>query len=175
MARRQSRFPRSQSRPNRGWSGLIEATDTAIPAGSKVLLGSFTPTAPGIDLTILRTVGHVSVASDTVANELQLGAFGIIKVTDVALAAGIASIPGPVTNVEDDWFIFQAFGFETALHSNVGVNPDWAHMLEFDSKAKRILPGDGMALAIVAENAHATHGFDVSVGLRILAQVRGTQ
>ena len=175
MARRQSRFPRSQSRLNRGWSGLIEATDTAIPAGSKVLLGSFVPTVEGIDLTVLCTVGHITVASDTVANELQLGVFGIIKVTDVALAAGIASIPGPVTNIEDDWFIFQSFGFEVAVHSVIGVNPDHAYMIQFDSKAKRMIDGDGEAFAIVAENAHATHGFDMSIGVRILAQVRGTQ
>ena len=176
MARSQRQsFRRNQARPNRGWTGLFNAAQVNIPAASKVLLGSFVPSAVGIDETVLRTVGFVSVASDTVANEELTGAFGMIRVTDVALAVGIGSIPSPVTNIEDDWFIYQGWSFEVAVHSTIGVNADWAHMMPFDSKAKRVLEGSGQAFAVVVENAHATDAFDITVGFRILAQVRGTR
>ena len=124
-------------------------------------------------MTQLRCVGGVDVASDQAAAvEAQIGAVGLIIVTDVAFAAGIASIPGPVTDGADDgWFVHVLFAQETLLVATDAIASKW---YPFDQKAKRILHGNGEVIAIVAENIHATQGMKVLFQFRLLAQVRGT-
>ena len=80
---------------------------TTVPAASKVLISTFVLADALVDLTILRTVGRFSVGSDQSAGlEPQIGAWGLILVTDRAVAAGVASIPGPFTDAPDDgWFL----------------------------------------------------------------------
>ena len=53
----------------------------------------------------------IMVGSDQVAVvEQQIGALGFIVVSDLAIAAGAASIPSPGFNGSDDgWFVWQAF------------------------------------------------------------------
>ena len=67
MARRfpnqASSFNRS-ARPNRSWDGFFNLVPQTIGAGTKVLIGSFALNNPGIDETVLRTVGMFSIASD---------------------------------------------------------------------------------------------------------------
>jgi len=174
MARRQ--FQRSRtSRPNRGWAASMATTTTSIAAGTKVLIGSFGPSAVGVDETVLRTVGGIYVASDqTAASEVQIGAFGMINVTDRASAAGVASIPGPGTDAADDWFLHVSFGAQNYFSSTVGRGPNEGNWYTFDSKAKRILQGVGEELVMIVENLGTVHGFTVIIMLRILAQVRGT-
>ena len=175
MARRSSLVRRSTgARPNRAWVVVNFATFSVIPAASKVLLGTLTPTNGGIDETVLRTVGGIGVRSDqAAASEDQIGAFGLIQVTDVAAAVGITAIPGPVTDGSDDgWFTYQAFAQSGDNSAAAGIQTVW---YPIDSKAKRILEGTGMVMAIVAENFHATNGLSINVAMRLLAQVRGTR
>ncbi len=167
---------RQGSRPNRSWSGLVSASATSVPPASKVLVGTFALSVPSIDETILRTRGVLGVRSDQVAaEESQFGAFGLMVVTDVAAAAGIASIPGPGTDVSDDgWFVWlpimQTLKFGTA----VGFDTLAMTQIMIDSSAKRIIQ-EGQLVAIVAENVHANQAFEIAVGFRILSQVRGTR
>ena len=172
MARMLRAPRRSGPRPNRGWVGVILTAYMNILASSKVLLATFVPSNPGIDETLLRTVGFLSVASDqSGAAEQQIGAIGMIQATDVAIAAGVASLPDPVTDSSDDgWMWYQSF----AQRSDISLTAPASYPYPFDSKAKRILAGTGVAFAVVVANAHATHGFEVALGMRVLAQVRGT-
>ena len=172
----QRQFRRSStSRPNRSWAGQIDAAYVAVPAASKVLLGTFTLSNPGIDETILRVVGQISVRSDqSAASEEQHGAFGMIPVTTRAIAIGLSAILGPVTNVSDDgWFVFMPVAQDFLFLSAIGVTDDTKRYM-IDSKAKRVI-SDGMGIAVMFENSHATHGLDVAVGIRMLSQVRGTR
>ena len=132
----------------------------------------FVPTNPGIDLTILRTVGVLSVVSDQAAAvEDQMGAFGMIIVTENARAIGVTAMPDPVTDAGDDgWFVYQSFAQKTNAG---GADPSKTYML--NSKAKRIIQGTGVNIALMVKNAHATHGLQYAILIRILAQVRGTR
>jgi len=176
MARRfQSQRIVSRRRPNRSWAGIAEAAVTNVPAASKVLLASLTLSNPNIDETHLRTVGICDVRTDnSAATEEQFGAFGMIFVTDTALAAGVASIPGPTTDIADDgWFVYVPFSAGFLVSTAVGLNPDFAHIFHFDSKAKRRVE-EGTSVALVAENVHANHGFNIRIHLRSLTMITGT-
>ena len=164
---------RSVQRPNRAWSGAFAIVYTTVAPATKVLIGGLaTGVTGGVDLTILRTVGGISVRSDQAAAlEPQLGSFGMILVTDIAFAAGIASIPGPATDAGDDWFVHQSF---QQSGQQDGTSRDGTYYA-IDSKAKRVLDGTGMVIAIVAENVSAAQGLQIVDGFRLLTQVRGTR
>ncbi len=169
--------PRSFNRspPNRSWTGSASTAGIAVAGNTKVLIATFVLSNPNIDETILRTVGLLAVKSDqTTADEEQIGALGFIIVNDLAVAAGVASIPGPITDRGDDgWFVYvpiaQAFNFE----SGIGVNPNMSTQYPFDSKAKRKIQ-EGSQVAVVVENAHATSAFTMTIVFRQLTMVRGT-
>ncbi len=70
MARRRiarGGFVGSHRTANRSWSSLVNTGTSNIATDTKVLLGSFSLSNPGIDETILRTVGSISVSSDQTA------------------------------------------------------------------------------------------------------------
>jgi len=112
----------------------------------------------------------------TGAPEIQIGAFGLILVNDLAAAAGAASIPGPYTDRGDDgWFTYVPIaqgnyvtGTPDQFDSNTYVQ------YQFDSSAKRILD-EGRQVAIMVENRSASFGFNIQWGFRLLSQVRGTR
>jgi len=168
------RFQRSRSgsRPNRSWDATQTAAFVNIPAASKVLLAAFTISID-LDITLLRSVGILSVISDqTAAAEQQIGAFGMCLATDVAITAGVASIPGPITEANEDvWFTYVPFAQRNHVLTAVGTIK--SELYAFDSKAKRVI-NSGTGIALVIENAHATHAFDVAVVMRLLTQIRGT-
>ena len=136
---RSRNFGRRAKTPNRDWAINGSTASVVIPAASKVLLGSFSPSVGSIDETILRTVGQIAIGSDQqAATEFQIGSFGMIVVTDVALAAGAASIPGPFTDGGDHWFVHQMITQRYAFLSAVGVDPREMQLYTFDSSAKRV-------------------------------------
>ncbi len=175
MARRTTTRPFRRSSPNRSWSGSFTSVRINVPAATKVLLGSFALSNTNIDETILRTVGMLSVSSDQVsASEDQIGAFGAIVVNDLAVAAGAASIPGPITNLDDDgWFLYVPIVQKFENVTSAGFDPNMSVQYPFDSKAKRTTE-EGFSIAFMVQNTHASNGFDVAFVIRILSMIRGT-
>ena len=163
-------FARRLGRPNRGWAGFNSTGFTTVAASSKVLLTSSSPSNLGIDETILRTVGVICVKSDQQAqSEDQLGAFGFIRVTDVAAGIGITAVPGPVTDTGDDgWYVYVPFTNHFKFLTAAGVDTIGSNIIQFDSKAKRRVE-DGTTLAVVVENASASHGFQIVFAFRCLS------
>jgi len=172
MATRASRAGGRQGRKivNYTWSPFVTAAPVTIPAATKVLLGFFF-LATAFEETLVRTRGVLRISSDQTGSvEEQVGAFGFIRVTDQAIAAGAASIPGPVSDGADDgWAVWVPFAQESASSTvgMTGMGSAW----EIDSKAQRIVR-EGQQLAVMIENAHATHGLEVLVALRALARFR---
>jgi len=172
---RQVRRQFSKVAPNRSWSSFSTASPIAIPAATKVVIATLALNNPGIDETILRSVGVLNVVSDQVAaGEEQIGALGMIMVNDRAVTAGAASIPGPITDGTDDgWLLYVPFAQSFTFVTAAGFDSRGGTQFAFDSKAKRRLE-EGKTFVIMVENAHATHGFFVSMVFRTLSVVSGT-
>ena len=172
-ARRRSSFPRQTRRtPNRTWNALTSTSFTTVGATSKVLIATAAASPEGVDLTILRTRG-VFVASKVSpsADQLITGAMGIMIVTDLAAAAGAASIPGPATDASDDgWFVHEMILDNIEFGTAVGTQTHRGQ--RFDSKAKRVFQ-EGQTLVVMVENLSAV-SFSFAINLRCLDMVRGT-
>ena len=167
--RSSSRTPQRAQRAPTTWSRFT-STDGAydvIAASSKVLITSLVLNNAGISETIRRTRGLVSIISDQTSTvETQAGAFGAVVVSDVALAAGVASIPGPLTNRDDDgWLLWVPF-FQRGADNGLAENQPY----EFDSKAMRRVE-DGFSIAFVAENANTGFGLEIGVVISALTSL----
>ena len=134
-----------------------------VAASTKVLLDVVVLSNPGINETVRRTRGIVLVESDQDSiNETFTGAIGMAVVTDLAIAAGAASIPGPVTDANDDgWFVWQPF----AGRGSQQTGGEW--QAEFDSKAMRRIE-EGYGVAVMVENASPTFGLEVILSFSML-------
>jgi len=163
---RQRRFV-SGTRQATDWSRFNQAALVAVAPGVKSLLATFILGNPGISETVRRTRGIVSISSDQPsAAEEQVGAFGMMKVNDLALAAGAASIPGPVTDNSDDaWFVWQPFCQKSAAAAGGGIV---SVQYEFDSKAMRTIE-EGFGIAVMVENAHGAHAMNVQLSMSLLS------
>ncbi len=177
MARRRDfRMTQGRSRaPNRSWAGFSNSGVISLPANNKVIVASFTLSNPGIDETILRTVGSLHVKSDqVVATETVIGALGMIIVTDQAFSVGITAMPDPITDQEDDgWFLYVPFSNSFTFVTGAGFT-SFGSEYTFDSKAKRIFER-GSTVAVIMANASASNGLQFAMVARLLSMVRGTR
>ena len=137
-------------------------------AGStKTLLTSFVLSNAGINETIRRTLGGVYVSSDqAAASENYSGAFGICVVTDAALAAGAASIPGPFTEQSDDiWVVWMPVAGSVTVGGTPGNVARLGWWFPFDSRAMRRVQ-EGQGIAVMFETA-AADGVSVTAALSL--------
>ncbi len=170
-ARRNSRrFVSGSRRAPTSWSRTVSVDTLTVAAGTKAVLTTLTLSNPGIGETIRRTRGTLFVRSDQIgAVEEQFGAFGQVVVSDLAIAAGAASIPGPVTDAGDDgWFLWG--GFLNAQNSAATQIGQGGGRFDFDSKAMRRIE-EGFGAVFMVENASATDGIQVAVVLSTLSSL----
>ncbi len=158
-----SRFRRGERRKTR-WGATIASGSLAVPAATKVLAARFTDAqldAIGVPMTVVRERGDLLVFSDQEAgDENQIGAIGFAVVSEVAAAAGAASIPGPHTNADwDGWYVWAAITGRYEFSSAAGFEGNFGQRITIDSKAMRKIE-DNMSLVIMIENGSATHGFN---------------
>jgi len=160
----------TQRQPGRtDWGRFLTSTPIIIAAGAKSLIATFSLINPGISETVRRTrgtfLGHSSV---TTAGDV-IGALGFIVVSDLAIAAGAASIPGPVTDASDDgWFVWES----TMSHqTGSGTSGAENELIHFDSKAMRTV-NDGFTIAVMFENGSAADSIDLSLAVSLLGSRR---
>ncbi len=108
-ARYAARTFRSGARRQTTWTGsAIDNAFTGLPAATVQLDQSFTPSAQpdvGSQATIVRVRGLLTVRTDQfAATEQAFGALGMLVVSDQASAAGVASIPAPYADLDQDQF-----------------------------------------------------------------------
>ncbi len=149
--------------------GVFSGTPATVLPGAKVLIGSVTLSNPGIGEVVRRTRGRISVSSDQSAvMEQQTWALGFIVVTDVALAVGVASLPGPVTQANDDgWFVWESGVQISGWTAGGNVTHSILAPYDFDSKAMRKVE-EGYAVAVVAENG-GPDGMEIQINFSLLS------
>ena len=153
---------------NYTWASLFLQT-TTVAASTKVLLGFFF-LGTDFEETVVRTRGLISVISDQAAvAEEQRGAFGMIRVTDRARAAGATAIPGPATDGDDDGFFVWTAICQTSVQDVAGgVN---GMVYTIDSKAQRVVR-EGQEIALMVENIGTLNGMQIQLAIRVLSRFR---
>ncbi len=106
-------------------------------------------------------------SDQTVVTETPTGAVGCAILNDVSIAAGVASLPDPVTDIQDDiWMLFQGLISQTRVATAVGFQESAGSLYEVDSKAMRKLP-EGKSVAFIVANGHPTEGAEFTMIARV--------
>ena len=100
MARRvRQNFPQRARRQPSSWSRVVPQSLSLVAPLTKVLVNVIVLSNPGIGETVRRTRGMIILQSDqSTSDETQFGAMGFVVVSDLAIAAGAAAIPGPFSD-----------------------------------------------------------------------------
>ncbi len=155
MARRTTRFVRPAPRSNIWLSAGF--ADVVIGASSVVLLGVLNAAALALrPFTIVRTRMLLHYISDqSAATELSQAVMAMQVVTEVASAGGIGNVPTPITEADNDFFVYQPLFQDFLFVSGVGVQSmgsDQTYVV--DSKAMRkVGPGDDVVQTIENRSA----------------------
>ena len=164
MARRPTQRPvtRGQRAPT-NWSGTVAPAFVTVPALTKVLIQSFGPEFVSGE-TVRRMRGTVVVKAPGTGG--YHGAIGCYVASNLALAAGVGSLLDPVTNVDDDvWMWYQSFAGHGAGSGSAGANG--AQLLEIDSKSMRRV-STGMQLVFVTANSNVGLSYEIAFSVRLL-------
>ena len=142
--------------------GEVDGLTTVI--GIVKALGTFgLSTAVGA-ATIVRTRGSllVRVAAAAAGDTTLRGAMGIIQVSADAFAAGVASVPGPLSDSLDDWYVWVPF---TLAFDDITTEFDSAYFdrVAFDSRGMRKTKfGEVSAVVFEVDCDRAGSSIDIS-------------
>jgi len=135
MARRT--FSARGPRVSKHWSGADTGGSGIVLTVTQALILFFV--AAGDPFTVLRSRGNIFVtATPDAADDDDVIGFGIIVATDQAVAAGGASLPGPIADPDADWLWHQYVPMSArALTAYAGDAIGLNARVEIDSKAMR--------------------------------------
>ncbi len=139
--RNASRFPQrsGSSRRNTDW-GVGPAVDNQTISASGKLLWNL-GTTPGINFTVIRTRGTVTVGLQSGGVGAGfIGAHGIYMMTEDAFAVGVTAALDPLVDANSDMWLWHSFFHVAVLSATFGdgVNANAAFSrIEIDSKAMR--------------------------------------
>ncbi len=163
------------SRPTRGkartttWF-FFDFANTVMTATGGTLIQTFNAAALALrPFTIIRTHFELEVRSDQIsASEIQQGAFGLGVVTDVAAAAGVASIPTPVSEMgSETWFAHQLLMNDFTVSGTPATAFQGGRVWSIDSKAMRKVE-ESDDIIVVGEFATGGSGFALRTAGRML-------
>ena len=140
--RRHSTFVRLPKR-SMVWVGL--GVGIATLSTAQTLLSSLNAAAIALlPFTVVRTHLAIFYLSDQiVAAEFSQVALGMQVVTQSASAAGIASLPTPITEPNADYFVYQPLFSNILIGDGLQDQPaSLANMVQVDSKAMRKVDQD---------------------------------
>jgi len=157
-----SRFNSGGPKRQTTWIGPADQAPVAVAANTKVIISSFDPFAQGFAKpTVVRTRGACEVQPQVDGVSITIiGAIGMAVVTDVALAVGVGSLPGPITDAGwDGWYVWRSFGYRMSVTSDIGrlIN---SFSFEVDSKAMRKVSDQESLVTIVESQAAALAFYD---------------
>ena len=160
-SRRQTRWLRSAD----------ETSFTSVAAGGVDFQSSLTTEEKALrPFTVVRVRGWLFCQNDqSAATERSWGAVGMAVVSDQAVAAGVASLPSPISDEASDlWFAYQYMYADFHL-SAVGSSA-LGGAFTFESKAMRKVE-DGQDVVVMMENGDATFGINYLVKFRMLVKL----
>ncbi len=146
-----TRHERSSRQPL--WLGA-DLAPTVIASGGKTLLTSLNAAALALrPFTIIRTRLLLHLDTDQgAASESPNGAYARMVVNDQAVGIGSTAIPGPLTNADAPWFVYEGMISNFVFASAVGADSHAGFWVTIDSKAMRKVGNNEDLVSVVELN-----------------------
>ena len=173
MPRSRGQFSRGNIRaPQRQIANfaITAELDGLVTSSAATVKGAFTV---GLALTeaaatLVRTRGMlaVRVAAAAAGNSITRGALGMIVVSQDAFDIGLTALPGPLSDSQNDWFLWVPF---TLMHDDQLAEFDskFVASVPFDSRGMRKLKfGDVLAAVLEVDSDLSGSALDAALVLR---------
>ena len=124
-------------------------------------------------LTLIRTRGYFSsiqVIGSAIGDGFS-GAFGIGVVTNDAFAIGVTAMPGPLSNIDWDGWLYHRFISQHVAAANAFGTEDSVLTFEVDSKAMRKITVNDTVFAMLEVTEIGTAEIDVFFDSRMLLKL----
>ena len=154
----------------KSWSNMTPATAVAIGATQAVIGSVSIAESSLVAPTLLRSRGNllVNAVPDAATDSDTIG-LGLIVVHTNALAAGGASLPGPIADQGADWLWHMYVPLDAAGATAEAAVNNWNLMrIEVDSKAMRRVPEDHAVVCMGEVDAGLFASVSVTGGIRFL-------
>jgi len=174
---RQRGFPlRNRSRRSVGWALGPEASDGTTAATGKVLWTTGVVLSSVVKATIVRIRGQFAayMNSASVAGSGFKGAVGIGITTTAAFTIGATAIPGPLTELDwDGWMYHRIFDVRTITATLAdGVNAvGVVDRFEIDSKAMRKFDEDMTLFGMIEVTEQTSAQLEFQADTRLLLKL----
>ena len=101
--------------------------------------------------TLVRTRGMIAVGVLTsgAANNAITGAYGQIVVSSDAATVGISALPGPLSDIENDWYVWLPIALRLDTVAEAPVNITSNALLPYDSRGQRKLKAGDELVSVV--------------------------
>ncbi len=146
--------------------------DTVLAAASNAtLVSSLNAAALALrPFTVVRTRGFVNIATDQqAATEAQSGAWGVIVVSDQAVAIGVTAVPTPVSDDQSNWLAYESMANRFLFTTGVAYIQSGRERI-VDSKAMRKVT-EGQDVISVVESSAISNGLIFSTYFRMLIKL----
>ena len=173
LARR--RYPSSGARRRTGWEeGPGGAQGQVIGASGKTVVGSgVAALADGLTIVRIRGIFQIgATGTPAAATDGIDGAFGICIVSNDAFAVGVTAIPGPVTDMQWDGWMYHRF--VNSVATAWGSSADEYSFVDFeiDSKAMRKIGVNDTVCGVFEHTRHgAANAFQIWSDSRMLLKL----
>jgi len=170
MARRAAFHHSRAAKRSSVWLGFNLASTSLVGSSKQQLLVLNASALALRPFTVVRTHLLLRFESDQAAvSETPRGAVAGIVIDEIASAAGAASMPGPGTVTDADWFFYQVVTVHFQFLSSIGFQGDSGVQYNVNSKAMRKVDVD-QDLVIMSEMLGAS-GAILAIGGRILVKL----
>ena len=169
MARRRGSHSVLAPWKTRDWSEGVGSQDSlTITASGKATLGlGIIPVAQQVTLARTRGLCELRLTAASAAIDGYFGAVGICKISTTAAGIGITAIPGPVSEMSwDGWLWHDFFG----VHAGKTPEADGVgyQRLMIDSKAMRKIDPDEVFAAVIEVTEIGTASLVINLDTRML-------
>ncbi len=176
MAQRRG-FPPRQTAARRRinkWSLGPNSTSTTLSATSKQLWTNGVVLVDETQVTLVRIRGDMELflTANTAAGDGFFGAVAIGMTTVEAVAAGVASLPGPQVDADwDGWIWHRFFNILGAGSTDGEDGPSTVQRIEVDSKAMRKWSNGYIMFGIIEKVEQGTAVGEMFVDTRMLVKL----
>jgi len=141
---------------NDGFEDLVNSLTTVVGTAKVAAVSSFLIVEAAA--TIVRTRGELMLTTTTAQPGAHIrGAFGMIVASSDAATVGVTALPGPLSDIENDWFVWQPVNLfhQSATENEASRGQNFRY--PFDSRGMRKVKA-GEVLVLMMELASDVAG-----------------
>jgi len=161
------------ARRQTSWTAAPGGTVVRTGSGSTLFVTGLVPLVEGLTITRIRGEFLCWLSTAAASADQYVGGVGIMLVPDEAFAAGVASVPTPIDDIDyEEWMWYDSFCLTAAIGAIATDEPSYPgtqfKRIQIDSKSMRKFPVGKTMCAVVEVTETGAATFNACLQARTL-------